>query len=289
MQISLVHNINKGEDKMSYKLICIDMDGTLLNDKKTVNKENIEAIKKAHDKGVKIAICTGRLFASAKYFGALIGVQAPIIASNGAYIREKDRDEVIYESILGVDKCRKIQSVVGTYDFDYYYNRCDCVISAKDYPEEYGYVAANKVIPDEYKVKLVKSHDINKTIEEDGDKILKCICMSRDREKLISAKQKLELFNEFEIVSSGYDNIEIMNKEVSKGHACGVLASFYNLSREEVMCIGDNGNDISMIEYAGMGVAMGNASDEVKKIANFITDTNNNSGVAKAIEKFVLY
>lgn len=274
---------------MSYKLICIDMDGTLLNDGKTINEENIKAIKKAHDKGVKIAICTGRLFASAKYFGELIGVKAPIIASNGAYIREKDRDEVIYQSVLGIDKCKKIQSIVCNYDFDYFYNKCDCVISAKDYPEEYGYVAANKTIPEEYRVNLIRSFDIDKSIKENGNDILKCICMSRDIEKLNSAKEKLMQFNDFEIVSSAYDNIEIMNKEVSKGHACEVLANFYNLKRDEVMCIGDNENDLSMIEYAGMGVAMGNGSDKVKTAANYITDTNNNSGVAKAIDKFILY
>lgn len=273
---------------MSYKLICIDMDGTLLNDKKTVNKENIEAVKKAHDKGVNIAVCTGRLFASARYFGEILGVRTPIIASNGAYIREKDGDEVIYQSVLGEERCKKIQSVVQNYDFDYFYNRCDCVISAKEYPEDYGYVKANKALPEKYKVNLVRSCNINKTIEEDGDKILKCICMSRDIEKLNSAKEKLQQFDEFEVVSSGIDNIEIMNKDVSKGKACEVLASFYNLSRDEVMCIGDSGNDLSMVEYAGMGVAMGNASDEVKKAANYITDTNNNSGVAKAIEKFIL-
>lgn len=273
---------------MSYKLIGIDMDGTLLNDKKTINKENIEAIRKAQDKGVKIAICTGRLFTSAKYYSDLIGGKAPVVSANGAYIREKDRDEIIYEATLGVEKAKKIESIIRNYDFDYYYNTSDSVISPKDYPEEYGYVVTNKTMPEENRIKLIRSMDIDKTIEAAGDSFLKCICMSRDIKALQKVKEELSLLGEFEIVSSGIDNIEIMNKGVTKGRGISVLAAFYNLSSEEVMCIGDNENDLSMIEYAGMGVAMGNASDDVKKFANYVTDTNNNSGVAKAIEKFIL-
>lgn len=273
---------------MSYKLVGIDMDGTLLNDKKNINKENIEAIKKAQDKGVKIAICTGRLFASAKYFSGLVGTKAPVVASNGAYIREKDRDEIIYEAVLGIKKCKKIQNIVRNYDIDYFYNTSESVISAKDYPQEYGYVVANNALPKENRIELIKSMDIDRTIEEDGNSILKCICMSRDIKLLKRIEEEINQLDEFQVVSSGSDNIEIMDKGVSKGRGISVLASFYNLFREEVMCIGDNGNDLSMIEYAGMGVAMGNGTDDVKKSANYVTDTNNNSGVAKAIEKFIL-
>src|SRR3712207_9057504 len=87
------------------------------------------------------------------------------------------------------------------------------------------------------------------------------------------------------VVSSLGDNFEIMNKGVSKGRGVQELAEFYGLTKDEVICIGDGENDLSMIEYAGLGIAMGNAPNFIKEKANYITDTNDNDGVAKAIEK----
>ncbi|MFT8315070.1 MAG: Cof-type HAD-IIB family hydrolase [Clostridium sp.] len=273
---------------MNYKLICIDMDGTLLDDKKEVSDENLRTLKKASEKGVKIAVCTGRLFASARYYAELIGVKAPVIASNGAYIREKDSDKVIYELSIGVDKCKKLQSILSKYDFNIYYNKYDAVITQNGFYEGNTYAAMNKNLPDKNKIKLITTEDIDKVIEEQGDDILKCICISDNYEGLAKARDEILEAGYYEVVSSNSDNIEIMIEGVAKGRAVKVLADFYNIAREEVICIGDNENDLSMIEFAGLGVAMGNATDKVKNIANYITETNNNNGVAKVIEKFIL-
>ncbi len=97
---------------MSYKLICIDMDGTLLNNKHEISERNKEAIRKATERGVKVAVTTGRLFASAKYYAGLLGVKTPIISCNGAFIREKDEDKVIYESVLNEDQLDRIYDVI---------------------------------------------------------------------------------------------------------------------------------------------------------------------------------
>ncbi|MDU3351757.1 MAG: HAD-IIB family hydrolase, partial [Clostridium sp.] len=89
------------------------------------------------------------------------------------------------------------------------------------------------------------------------------------------------------VVSSGTDNFEVMVGTTSKGNAVAHLADTFNINPEEVMCIGDSENDISMLKFAGVSVAMGNGLQMVKDIADFVTDTNNNDGVAKAIEMFV--
>lgn len=273
---------------MTYKLICIDMDGTLLDDKKEVSNKNLDTLKKASDKGVKLAVCTGRLFASARYYAELLGVEAPVIASNGAYIREKDRDDVIYESSLGIDKCKILQGILDEYNFNIYYNKSDSVITKNGFFHGNTYAAMNKNLPEDKKIKLINVENIDKVIQEQGDDILKCICISKDYEGLLKAKEEILKTGYFEVVSSNIDNIEVMIKGVSKGRAVKVLADYYNISKEEVICIGDNENDLSMIEFAGLGVAMGNGTDSIKKIADYVTDTNNNNGVAKVIEKFVL-
>ena len=90
------------------------------------------------------------------------------------------------------------------------------------------------------------------------------------------------------MVSSWNNNFEIMNKGASKGHAVQVLANYYDIDKESIICIGDSENDLPMIKYAGLGIAMGNAPDYVKNQADYVTDTNSEHGVAKAIEKFIL-
>lgn len=271
-----------------YKLICLDMDGTLLNSSGKISPGNLQAIKSAHEKGVKVTICTGRVFTSAAYYGSLLGVKVPIIALNGAYIREKDKDEVIYKSVLGTHRCRKILKVLKKYGIYAHFNAPDMIFTEKIIYSSEGYSRINKDLPDEWKINIQVSEDWERVFEKYGDYITKCIAIDDDVKKIRKAKEELLQDEEIEVVSSWYNNIEIMCKGVSKGRAVKVLSGFYNIKREEIMCIGDNENDISMIKYAGLGVAMGNAEEFVKNEADFVTDKNDEDGVARAIEKFVL-
>ena len=251
-------------------------------------KPSAEAIKKAHKKGVKIAISTGRIFTSAKYYAHILGISAPIIASNGAYIREKDKNEIIYKSILSKEQCMDIINITKKYDFNFYLNTCDTIISSKPYPKGYTYLEMSSELPEDMKIKLEVNTDLEEGVLKKNGEIIKAICISNDSEILEKARQEILNLKSLEVVSSLGDNFEIMNKGVSKGKGVQKLAEFYGLTSDEVICMGDGENDLSMIEYAGLGIAMGNAPDFIKEKANYITDTNDNDGVAKAIEKFVL-
>jgi len=273
---------------MDYKLICIDMDGTLLNDEKKISENNIRAIRLASGKGVRIAVCTGRIFTSADFFSELLGVKSPVIASNGAYIREKDRDEVVYKATLGVEKCKKLLSVFRQYNLYPHYYTSDIVFTEKLIHSSIFYQEVNKTLPKDKQVKIIVVKDWNEIFEKYENEIFKGIAVDEDLEKLQSAKNTLRNMEDFEVVSSRFDNFEVMNKGVSKGNAVKVLANYYGINSEQVICIGDSENDLSMIKFAGLGVAMGNGSQVVKEAAQYITDSNNCDGVAKVIEKFVL-
>ena len=270
-----------------YKLICLDMDGTLLNSDGEVSERNLKAIKKAHEKGVKVAVCTGRLFASARFYADLLGVKVPVIASNGAYIREKDKNEVIYQSALGFENSKIIFDIFKNNNMTFYFHTYNTVFMEK-LDSNNVYVNINKTLPKDQQINIQVVQHWEKVLEEYKEHIVKCVCIDKDLERIAKVKKELLQFEKLEIVSSMNTNIEIMNKGVSKGRAVEILAGFYNLRSKEIMCIGDNENDISMIKYAGMGVAMGNGEEYVKQLADFVTDTNNNNGVAKAIEKFIL-
>lgn len=271
-----------------YKLLCTDMDGTLLNSEGEISEGNRRAIKLAHEKGVKVTICTGRVFTSASYFADLLEVKVPVIASNGAYIKEKDKDEIIYKSVLGEENCKKILDILEAYKLYPHYHTTDKIFIEAITKTSKNYINFNAKVPKDRQINIQIVESWNRTFSDYKDDIVKCVCVDDDKGKIMKAKQKLLKFKELEVVSSAGNNFEIMCKGVSKGRAVEILAAYYGLKSEEVMCIGDNENDLSMIKYAGMGVAMGNGEEFVKQAADFVTDTNNNDGVAKAIHKFIL-
>lgn len=278
----------KGMFKLKYKLICIDMDGTLLNKAGEISEKNLDAIKMASGNGVNVAVTTGRLFASANYFADLLGVKTPVIASNGAYIRERSNDKVIYKSLLGYDNAIKIVEILKNFDLYPHFNTYDAIFTERLVNSSLFYSKLNETLPEDRRIKISIVEDWQKVLKENESEILKCIVIDKDIDKIKKVKEEISRIETLEVVSSLKKNFEIMARGVSKGKAVEMLANYYGIHKSEIICIGDNENDLSMIKYAGLGIAMGNAEDFVKESADYITDTNDNDGVAKAIEKFVL-
>jgi len=276
------------EENMSYKLVCIDMDGTLLDSKKNVSQRNLEAIEKSHKLGVKIAICTGRIFTSAKYYGEIIGVKAPIIASNGAYIREKDRDEVIYKSVLGYENCKIIFSVFKKYGIVPHFFTSDSIYTEKLIYFSAYYNEENKKLEKENQVAIKITDQWEKVFQDNELEIIKAVAVDDDLHKVAQAKRELRKISSVEVVSSHNNNFEVMCRDTSKGRGVEILSEFYGFSPEEIICIGDNENDLSMIKFAGLGVAMGNSNDEIKKAADYVTSTNDEDGVAEVLENYII-
>ena len=278
--------------KKNIKLICIDMDGTLLNSNHEVSDRNKEALRKANELGINIALTTGRIFISARYYSDLIGINTPVIASNGAYIKNRYEDNAILEGALDKETAIEIYKIVKKHNLSINFNSWDTLIREKEVPKTHAYYIMNKYLNKEKRVKFLITNDIISTINNFDGTILKGIVIEEKESKdnLWAAKKEIkERFKDkLHVVSSGNDNFEIMDGRISKGNAVSHLAKSLNIISEEVMCIGDSENDISMLEFSGVAVAMGNGNDFVKKIADFITDTNNNDGVAKAIERYVL-
>ena len=275
-----------------YKLVAIDMDGTLLNSDHEVSERNKKALKKARELGVNIAITTGRLFCSARYYSDLIGIDTPVIASNGSYIKNKFNDTAILENPMPKDVAIKIYNIVKKHGLTVNFNSWDTLIREDFIPENHAYYIMNQDLPEEKRVKFLVCEDIIPTLEDFQGNILKGIVFEDEKNKdnLWAAKEELKdtFGDKLHVVSSGDNNFEVMMGNSSKGNAVAYLAESLGIKPDEVMCIGDSENDISMIKYAGVGVAMGNGLDIVKEVADYVTDTNNNSGVGKAIEKFVL-
>lgn len=273
---------------MSIQLICIDMDGTLLMDDHHVSVEDQAAIKEAVNQGVHVAITTGRVYNCAKLYAKTIGLETPIIASNGAFIGGTN-GETIYENPLAIEDVRDFLDITTSHGLLAYLTANFGIVSMQELPETNIYKVLNKTLSPQEQIRLEVLSSLDEIYGQYEGEILKGVCLASNATQLNEVKDEIKAkCPHLEVVSSWKNNFEVMKKGSSKGAAVAQLAAFFNLKPEEVMCIGDSENDLSMIEFAGIGVAMGNAMDIVKNAADYVTTSNTEAGVANAIKKFVL-
>ena len=268
---------------MAIKLVALDMDGTTLLPDHTISPAVKKAISAARKQGVHVVLCTGRPYA---------GV--------GSYLRELEMDEpedycVTYNGALvqkASDGSSVIQTPLNQDDYVYLEALSREVGSHFHALSRHTLYTANRHIS-RYTVKESMVTTIPlvfceaENMAQNGP-FLK-VMMIDEPEVLDAAIAKIpaEVFERYNLVKSSPYFLEILNKRVSKGTAIQAIAEKLGLKPEEVMAIGDHENDIAMIEYAGVGVAMGNGIEKTKAASNFITRSNLEDGVAYAIEKYV--
>lgn len=278
------------EKDMKYRLICIDLDGTLLDSQRNVHPKTIEVLQKAHQKGAHIVISTGRLYSDAEHFSNIIGVDSPIIASNGGVIKGTGDRKSIYESTFEEALILKLYDIVAAYGQRLSVYTSDTMYfgSFKIFKTIFFERLWGKGIKNTKIRYIFSERHFNRIITREKDRIIKCELFDYNRDRIEKIRNELKQIDEIEITRSIYFCIEITKKGVSKGRAVELLAQHYNIEQTEIMAIGDSENDLTMIEFAHMGVAMGNASELLKSRADYITETNDQFGVAKAIEEMLL-
>ncbi len=266
---------------MEYKLIAIDMDGTLLKEDKTISNKTKEAIKMATDKGVKVVLGSGRPIVGLEPYLKELGLDTKddyVMSFNGSLVQNSKTKEIIFESALkGKDlkSLYKLSKELGVNIHAFDTKGCITPVMSK-YTEVEGNL-------NHIEVGIVDFNEV-----DDNEDIIKIMFVDPE-EKLQEAIEKLpaSIYDEYTVVRSAPFFLEFLNKDSNKGVGVAALAAHLGIKQEEVICMGDAGNDLAMIEYAGMGVAMANAFDEVKQAANFITLSNEEDGVAFAINKFI--
>ena len=284
-----------------YKLIAIDLDGTLLNSYGEITTENKQAIQNAISKGVEVVLASGRAMASVKNLANELNANNYIICGNGAIMYDMQNDKILYDKFL--DKFKVLQIIKICEENSIYYNLyTDEMIITKGL--NYNVLFYNKENlnkPEEKKTRINIVEDIYKyVLEREDEKYLKItIC---DNSKIIFDRiiQKLKTIKDIDVldvehmsrkmikdgtqdVSVEYYYTEITNVGVDKWNAIQELINKLSITTKEVIAIGDNVNDKEMIEKAGLGVVMGNSAPYIKEIADLVVADNDNSGVAEAI------
>lgn len=272
---------------LKYKLICIDLDGTLLNDDKEVSFEDIQVIEEAVKSGVVVCITTGRILKFTERYNDILNISTPVIASNGGIIYYNNEEFEI--NTLTIEEILKIKKIASKYNVDVYLNTEDSIICEGNIPNDYSYKVLNEKFIDKYKVKVIENYPFKKIFSNGKSNVVKAICINKnDLEEVRRVREKLEVSTKFQVSSAEYEYCEINPKGVSKGGAVEKLAKKLNIKMNEVICIGDGGNDLEMLKKAGLSVAMKNSMICIKEIADYITDSNNDHGVGNAIKGLVL-
>jgi Cof subfamily protein (haloacid dehalogenase superfamily) len=269
---------------MSIKLVAIDLDGTLFDEHKLISKEVQSAIGRAKAQGVKIVLCTGRpLTGSLSALKQLNLLQKDdyCITYNGAYVQHNFDGKVIFRKTLTHQDFISLEQLSR-----------DIGVHCHTLDMNQVYTTNRDISPYTIRECFMSNMALSYRTVEEMDPTLDILkVMMIDEEDVLDrgiAKIPASFFEKYTILKSERFYLELLNKEASKGKGVANLAEYLGIHQSEIMAIGDNENDMDMIEYAGIGVAMGNAIDSVKRVSNFITKTNGQHGVAHAIEKFVL-
>lgn len=262
-----------------YKLVALDIDDTIINIRNNISEKTRSAIMRAQKKGVKVTLASGRMYQSMINLAGHLDIKMPLISCNGAMI--KSPDKTIYCQLLDNDTAKKAidyfaekNKALQIYKPDGLYSKEKC--------ERTWFLEQSEGLP----CNMIDEQAYDRFYKED---ILKLLIRLQPEEVDFFRADIAEKFSgvlSYALSHKVY--IEMTQLGINKGRALSHLAKLYGIKQNEVLAIGDSPNDKRMLEWAGLGIAMGNAMDEVKNSADTVTDTIENDGVAKALEEYVL-
>ncbi|GCF92525.1 sugar phosphate phosphatase [Enterococcus florum] len=269
---------------MTIKLVAIDMDGTLLNEQGMITDAVAETIKRARKQGVYIVLCTGRpLMGVLNYLTdlELVTLDDFVISYNGSLVLNSKSGEVISEYGLSRQDYLAIDTLARQLNVHLHTVSREAIYTSNRDISRYTVNEAFLVdMPLKYR-----------TPEEIAEQISVTKMMMIDEPEILAdaiGKIPQHYFEQYTLVTSAPYYLEVLNREASKGAALRELAAYLSINASEIMAIGDAQNDLSMIEYAGLGIAMGNATEEIKAAADHIVASNAEDGVKEAIDRWAM-
>ena len=287
-----------------YKLIVMDLDGTLLNSYGEVTLENRKAIQYALEKNVELVLASGRDPKTIEKLSLELGIKNYLISGNGASIYDIKEQKNIYENFIDKEKALKVAQICKENSiFFNVYTTNGIITESLDYNVKV-FNNENNNKPNDKKTNIEVVKDIYNYIEENEPQILKIIICDNSKIIFNNIMEKLKDVKNIEIlnvehmsrkilrigteeVGVEYFYTEITNENANKWSAIEYLIKLLKITKDETICIGDNINDYEMVKNSGLGIAMKNSALEKEKIAKYITEDNNSNGVGNAIFKYI--
>lgn len=262
---------------MQYRLIALDVDGTLINDQFQIMPKTREILIDAYQNGMMIALCTGRGPQSTIPLMEELGVEGPVVVHNGAIILHSRTKEVYGQVGFQIEELRDLIHYCRTIDVHMDVNTAfDLYVEAVS-PEI-------EALYSEYYVKPLRVHNVL----ELQDEIVKLSILGVEARIPTILADLLDRFPQFHITQSGENYIDVIHPEVSKGEGTAILADKLGIPMAQIIAFGNYYNDLELLAKVGLGIAMENSPDEVKKVAKSVTRSNNDEGIYHAL-KSILY
>ncbi|NLK00661.1 MAG: HAD family phosphatase [Clostridia bacterium] len=265
---------------MNIKLVAIDLDGTLLDSNKKISPRAEKAIRDIREKGVRVTIATGRMFASTRPYAEHLDLELPLITYQGALVKLKDNTNILYQRNVPSYLAQEVVAMAREHGYPLNFYLDDHVLVEKASPEILNYAR-------KYNVEV---EEINDLTEMSDIGPIKLLAINEREEELMKFEEKCrDVFGEeLYITKSMPEYLEFMHPEATKAKGLEAVEDYLGIGDGETMAIGDSFNDLEMLHYAGVSVVMGNAREEIKAAADYITASNDNDGVAEALEKIIL-
>lgn len=268
------------------KLIALDIDGTLATSYYTILPETLKAMQECHEKGIEVVLCSGRSLPEMGPFLEYLPFIRYVIVGNGTRVYDLQKEKRLYQNVFDssilVDISNEIKDI--PHLFEYYTDE-------KVFAEANGLENLADYGLDVYRDFFLETRtpilNIIEYLKNNPTKIEKANFHFKNVE---DQRKVLELAKKYECspTTSFHDNVEIGAKDANKAKGLNFLAEHLDISADEILAMGDNINDIEMLQYAGIGIAMGNAVPELKAVADDVTETNNNDGIAISLHKYIL-
>lgn len=288
-----------------YKMVVIDIDGTLLTTEGKITQETKLALQKAQDMGLLIVLASGRIANSTALYAREIGLNSYIISGNGSVITNLENDEMIYTNCLGnrvtqniVDICKE-----NTISFNVY--TLDEILTEKIEYNVLFYSMQNRDLKQDKQTKINIYDDLSRILKDKIDNnVAKITICDKDKSIFNSIIRKLRMIKGVEVLDVSHSSHKVINvgsqkvdvdyyytevskENVDKWFAIKFLADKLNIPYEDIIAIGDNANDIMMVQNCGLGVILDNAAPIYKQKAKYVAPSNDNDGIVDVLEKFV--
>ena len=268
-----------------YKMIAFDMDGTLLNSQKKVRKETLDAINKAFDGGKEVILCTGRALAELEEYIELIPRMRYMVMTSGAIVYDIKEKKDIYANEISVEIMDEILNYIKDKDIMPQMITKESIVQKKDYEHmEDFHMGIYKPMFNEVAVKVENMLDFYNDNKQPVAKLNLYHTSSEDREETRKAIEGLDVV----LANAETTSLEVSAKNTTKGLGLQKLWEHIGISIDEAIAVGDADNDLDVLKRAGLSVAMGNANDNVKKIADVVVEDCDHDGCVQAIEKYLL-
>lgn len=266
-----------------YRLIVSDLDGTLLRDDHTISEYTKSVIHKVSEQGIEFMLATGRIFGGARKYARELNLNTPILACNGALIKEA-AGKLLYGKPLLENTLEEIFRRLTDRNIYFHCYAEESFYTKKIAGSLASFYAFNSSQPEEDRFPMVEIEPMELIGKDAVYKVLARYDDEADRKELYDCLRSIPGTS---VTVSWLDSFDICADQVSKSSAIDRYSREKGIEPSEIICFGDNYNDIDMIRYAGLGIAPENAVSEIKEAADYVTCSNNEDGVAKAIEKFV--